>query len=495
VLDTDRQEARDLVLGMLKDKDSRVRDAAVLALGKSGYKDAIPLIQNAAESDSDPAVREDALLALGLSGQKDAALPALLKALNSAGADRRSQRAAFAALGLGLLGEPQGAVEPLRKLYQTAIGRADQADEAACAAVALGMLGDAGSLETFAKVLPARAVSEHVKCYTLHAIGKFGSHPDEKVRAEALKLLLVGLAQKKKEIKQSAILALGSFGETRAIQALVKDGLGDSDNYCKNYAAHSLGRIAGRLGPASQEYRLVARELAKVTENENQDKWLFQAGNVALSSMAYADQEKALLERFEDLGKMNLHSASAVVVSLGMLGSESPAVAKQLQTAFDSRSMPTNIQAYAGLALAMSRAPGAADNLGKLLKGDSRPHADIARTAALALGLVGGAKDADILIECIRGSAGGQTADSAKFFLMGASVQGLGLIADGDTVKKLKPLLSATDWQQRAFAVAALGYVLEEKHEHRVSPRISGIFRHHNYHVTLPVVKAVQSSL
>ena len=335
--------------------------------------------------------------------------------------------------------------------------------------------GDVGRVAQ-REVLPARAVSEHVKCYTLHADGKFGSHPDEKVRAEALKLLLLGLGQKKKEIKQSAILALGFFNETRAIQALVKDGLGDSDNYCKNYAAHSLGRIAGRFGPSSQEYRLVAKELAKVAENENQDKWLFQAGNVALSSMAYADQEKALLERCEDLGKMNLHSASAIVVSLGMLGSESPAVAKQLQTAFDGRSMPTNVQAYAGLALAMSRAPGAAENLGKLLKGDNRPHADIARTAALALGLFGGGKDADLLIDCIKGSAGGQTADSAKFFLMGASVQGLGLIADGDTVKKLKPLLGATEWQQRAFAVAALGYILEEKHENRISPRISGIF-------------------
>jgi hypothetical protein len=48
---------------------------------------------------------------------------------------------------------------------------------------------------------------------------------------------------------------------------------------------------------------------------------------------------------------------------------------------------------------------------------------------------------------------------------------------------------------ERAFATAALGYMMEPKAEHRISPRISGIFRHHNYHVPTGVVKTVQSIL
>jgi HEAT repeat protein len=490
--ETDRQEARDLVLGRLQDPDSHVRDAAVLALGKSGYKDAIPHIQKTADSDVDPAVREDALLALGLSGQTDAAMPYLLKALNSPGTDKREHRAAYAALGLGLLGNREGAAESLRKLYQTAVSRQDMTDEAVCAATALGMLGDPSALPMFEKALASRAVPDAIRCFTLHAVGKFGTHADEKVRRTALNVLITGLQQKKDTVRQAALLGFGSFNEAVAISTLLgKDGIGDPDTYAKIYSAHSLGRIAGRMGPASKEYQRIAKELAEVSENQNKDRWLFQAGNIALSSMAYAGQEKRLLDQLGEKS-LNMHSASAVALSLGLLGSESPAVVDRLKGLFEGR---TPERAYAGLALAMTGNPKATASISKMFADESRPNADLARSAALAIGLVGGTKECDLLVDILKGSVGGQSADSAKFFLKGSAVQALGLIGDGDTVKKLKPLLESKDWDQRAFATAALGYVLEPAAENRVSPRISSIFRHHNYRLSVPVVKAVQSTL
>jgi HEAT repeat protein len=494
--ETDRQEARDLVLGRLQDPDSHVRDAAVLALGKSGYKEATNYIQKTAESDVDPAVREDALLALGLSGQ-DAALPYLLKALNTPSTDKREHRSAYAALGLGLLGNRDGASEALRKAYQAAIARPDMADEAVAAATALGMLGDPAALPVFEKALASPRVPEAVHCFTVHAAGKYGTHADEKVRKAALNVLFSALQNKKDTVRQSALLALGFYNDPMAISSLLgKDGLDDPDPYAKVFAAHSLGRIAGRMGPASKEYKAIAAELSKISENDRKNRWLFQAGSVALSSMAYAGQEKHLLDQLGEKG-LNIHSASAVALSLGLLGSESPAVGQKLHELFASKASGTSVQAYSGLALAMAGNSKALDGLAKVFSDETRPNADVARSAALAIGLVGGAKDCDLLIQILNGTVGGQQSDSTKFFLKGAAVQGLGLIGDGDVVKKLKPLLESKEWDQRAFATAALGYVLEPTQENRVSPRISGIFRHHNYRLSgsVPVVKAVQSTL
>ncbi len=492
--ETDRQEAMALVVGRLNDGDSHVRDAAVLALGKSGFKEALPFLQNVATSDADFAVREDALLALGLSGHSDVALPYLLKALTGSSTDRREKRAAYAALGLGLLGTPEGAVEPLRKLYETSVSRVGMEDEAACSALALGMLGDAAALPLFEKVLAARNSAESVKCFTLHALGRYGQHADEKVRGSALRAVIASLGGKT-EVRQSALLALGSFNDLKAIQALAKEGFSKADPYAKNFSAHSLGRIASRLGPTSKEYALIAKELAEIAKNDKKDKWLFQAGTLALASMACGDHEKTLMEMVPELKKLDLNSQSSVVLALGLLGTDSPATEKQLQTLFSSRSSGTGVQAYAGLALALSGDASAAADLSKTLTSDSRPHADVARTAALSIGLVGGADEARVLVDVLTGKVAVQQADSARFFLKGAAVQGIGLIGDAESVKLLKPVLESSDWEQRAFATAALGYLMEPKAEYRIAPRLSDLFRHHNYHVALPVVKQVQSAL
>ena len=47
------------------------------------------------------------------------------------------------------------------------------------------------------------------------------------------------------------------------------------------------------------------------------------------------------------------------------------------------------------------------------------------------------------------------------------------------------------------IAIGGVLYIrnLEPAAENRVAPRISGIFRHHNYRLSVPVVKAVQSTL
>jgi len=492
--ETDRQEAFALVQGLVTDTDSHVRDAAVLALGKSGFKEALPLIQKIAESDPDFAVREDALLALGLSGQADVAFTPLLKALTSPATDRREKRAAFAALGLGLLGQAEGAVAPLRKLYQASAGRAGAENEAACAAVALGMLGDAEALQIFDAALRFRGTPDEVKCYTLHALGRFGQNPDEKIRKKAF-AIIKGAMGAKAEIRASAILALGSFNDLDAITLLVKDGLSKADPYGKNFAANSLGRIAGRLGPTSREYPLIAKKLSEVAENDKKDKWLFQAGTLALAGMACGEHEKTLGEFAADLKKLDPHVSSVVILSMGLLGSDSPGTEKMLQGIFESRASGTNVQAYAGLAMAMMDSPTAAADLSRTLTADSRPPADVARSAALAVGLVGGAKEAQMLVDVLTGKVASQAADSARFFLKGAAVQGLGLIGDADSIKALKPVLESKSWEERAFAAAALGYMMEPKLEYRVAPRLSDIFRHHNYHVSLPVVKTVQGNL
>ncbi len=493
--DGDRRAALDLAMERLRDRDSHVRDAAAIALGKSGSREAIPYLEMTAALDGDPAVREDALLALGLSGRRSEALPALLKALATPARGPLDRGPAFAALGLGLLGDREGAAGPLRALYGAASERPDREEAAIAAAAALGLLGDAAALPLFEKALASRNTGDPVKAFTLHAVGKFGSHADASVRRSALGILAAALGDRK-ELKRSALLALGGFAEDDAIALLVDGGLTDPDGPCRNFAAHSLGRIAGRLGPASREYGIVERRLARLVENDRRDRCLFQAGNLALSTMACADRSKQLVDLAGEMGRLNLHSASSVVLSLGLLGPGSREAAKEIQDAFESRAAGASVQAYAGLAMAMTEAPGTADALSGALKDAAASGADVARTAALAVGLVGGRKEADLLVEVLLGKAGGRAAGGDRFFVLGAAVQGLGLIGDGDTVGKLRPLLECREsWQQRAFATAALGYILERDPANRVSPRISGIFRHHDYLMAVPLVRAVQSTL
>ena len=493
--ETERLIARDLVMGRLKDAQAQVRDAAILALGKSGYKEAVPFLAEAASNDVDPQVREDALLALGLSGQRDAALPVLLKALDTPSTDKRERRAAFAALGLGLLGDRENAAPRLRDLYKRAAAAPNMADEAACTAVALGMLGDAEAIAIFEKFLASSATPESVKVYTLHALGKYGT-ADEKVARQAQTLVTHALKDRKQTVKRAAVLALGSFSESYG--ALIAEGLDDSDPYTKGFAAASLGRIAARMDPSSREYKVIAAELAKSAEGEKKDRWLSQASNIALAGMAYGDHEKFLMDAIkEGLTKINPHNASSVVLSLGLLGTDSPAARKALEDALRSRGSGTSVQAYSGLALAMAGAPKATEELrGVLTSTVDRPPADVARSLALGLGLVGGKQDVDLLIGVLKGERFESFSYTARHFIRGTSVIAIGLIADAETVKKVQPLLtSPREWEQRAFATAVLGYLLEPSEERRVSPRIGEIFRHHNYTQALPVVQAVQSIL
>jgi len=80
--------------GATEHSSTRVRDAAVLALGKTGRREAVRLLARRL-SDCDPVIRRHALLALGLTKQKDA-LPHLRRSLVD-----KSLRS-WAALGLAL---------------------------------------------------------------------------------------------------------------------------------------------------------------------------------------------------------------------------------------------------------------------------------------------------------------------------------------------------------------------------------------------------------
>lgn len=493
--ETERNAAFDLVMERLRDPDSHVRDAAVIAAGKSGRAGAIPSLLRIATYDRDPAVREDALLALGLSGRRREVLPYLLEALQAPRKEGRGNPHAFAALGLGLLGDREGAAEPLRALYESAAFRPDRGDEAAAAATALGMLGDPGAIPLFARALASRTCPAAVRSFTLHALGKFGAHPDAGLRGEAFALVRSALEARGGR-RAAALLALGGFPGPEAAALLADEGLVDPDPACRIYAAHALGRVAGRAGPGSREFALAEERLSRVAEKDRRDRWLFQAGNLALAGASAPGREKRLLELAAEERELNLHSASSVVLSLGLEGTGSPEAAERLRLSYGNRSSGSAVQAYAGLGLGLSDAPGAAEALSRLLRSDVPPNASVARASALALGLVGGAEESDLLVAVLRGEAGATGEGADRFFVLGAAVQALGLIADGGAVDRLRPLLDpAMRWERRAFATAALGYLLEPDPAHRVAPRLSEIFRHHDYLVPLPVVRAVQSTL
>ena len=153
------------------------------------------------------------------------------------------------------------------------------------------------------------------------------------------------------------------------------------------------------------------------------------------------------------------------------------------------------MRAYAGLALALSGAPGASSALARGLSSDAKSPAEVSRAAALGLGLAGGEGAQGILVGILEGAGGDEVAQGDGYWVLGAAVQGLGLLGDASLVERLGPLTADASWARRAFAVAALGYLVERVPARRVAPRLSEVFRHSDHRLSLSVVRAVQGAL
>jgi HEAT repeat protein len=245
----------------LRDRDARLREAAIEALGGIGGADSAAALATAVGDDRST-VRQAAAPALARAGGPGA-VPALRTAL--AHKDPATRRAAAAALGL--LTDP-AAAEALR----ACTGDRDRAVRDA-AMHALAALGTSGAVDALCAALlegdrdaRASAVSalrsfewtptgSRQRAVLAVLRGRYGDAAVE--GAEGVQPLLVALGDKEPAARRGAAEALGGVEDPRVLEALAPL-LGDHDATVRDAAARSLAR----RGPAA------AGELARALQDE-----------------------------------------------------------------------------------------------------------------------------------------------------------------------------------------------------------------------------------
>jgi len=233
----------------LEDDDERVRRRAISALGQIWRLP--PLVRL---GDDSPAVRQGAALALGQVRDRRVVRP-LVAALR----DQDGSVGASAATALGQLGDAQ-AVEPLVSALLTSKEPAARQS----AAEALGNLGDRRAVEPLVAALKdrerdvrrrvatalgqlkdGRAIQPLIALCTDKGVQERVVKALAQIGGPAVPALIAACREGERDVRISAIAALGQMGGAQALEALLLSLREDRDGLVRAYAAMSLGQIGG----------------------------------------------------------------------------------------------------------------------------------------------------------------------------------------------------------------------------------------------------------
>jgi HEAT repeat protein len=454
----------------LTDSSSWVRDAAALALGKLGAPEAIgPL--TARLSDNDPDIQEDALLALGLTGHKDALKP-LMDTLGGTDPNRK----AFAALGLGLLGFRESV--PVLSGEFAAMTRSPKTKEvAACIAVAMGMLGDESAVKNLGQSLKSR-VEPEVKMHVCQALGRIGG-------ADAFSWLQRAFNVREKAVGAAAALAMSNFPDAQAVSFLLKNGLKSSDKMTKLYSIVSLGRIGRALLPDDKLRKAMIKDLKETAESPMKDKYTAMYATLGLAIMGDKSANDFFLEHLaeDNRAKWSKETHSAMAMALGLL--EDKRSIRDLREIVVRGRVEDDYRGYAALALGIMGDVASKDTILRTME-DEKKKRDLLRSGCWAVGLLGEKKDIPSLIGFL------EIDGADKHEVRGAAAIAIGLIGDSSAVAPLlKIVRDDTSPQNRAFAIAALGCLIDKD----PVPRIPQIFMNTHFREEMGIAHDVLMNL
>jgi HEAT repeat protein len=428
-----------------------IRDAAVIAMGKLGIPEVVPFLVERLQKDKDADVREDALLALGLTRQADAYDP-LIDALG----DYRFK--AYAALGLGLLGE-KAAVAPLLKEYRSLVNQRDETT-AACLAIAIGALADETAVNALAEPLK-KPGNDTLKVFICQALGRIPCDDSEK-------WLLRVLNGKNNAVKAAAVLSLSEFKDKQVFSALSSGKTFSASRMANVYSQVALARFASGLPEKDKMRGAVVAQLRKSAEKPQKDMYVAMYATLGLAMMGDTSCSQFFLENLEvDNTKLQVENRTAMAIALGFLGDRQ---ALSLLRANGSKGEP-DMQGYAALALGILGEVDAKDVVRKELL-DVRGKAVVQRSACWALGLLGDRSDIDLLIRAL------QFEGAEKHTVRGAAAIAIGLIGDASAVDKLMKVAKRDrNTSNQAFAIAALGCLIDKD----AVPRLPQLFMNTHY--------------
>jgi len=420
-----------LMMEMLTDEDEEVRTSAAVALGKFGWKPAIPALLERFSGDDVKQVREAALIGLLL--MRDPGLAARLRDL---ALDRKQERRArcWSMMALGLLGQAD---------FLTQVSGADAGvrlqgpgstiDELrGVATLGLGFAGSSGAVPPLLKA----ALSER---YPRPARGYAGSalaHLADPLAAPEM-LELVEDSKADDYARAGAAIALGAMvgpEEDSFIDVMGKKAQRDRDGALRSLLTMSLGRIGGERA---------ATHIAAALRDADRD----QRGFLLLAlGMTRDPQGAQILEReFDQLHSAQERGACALGLALAGYKKAAPMLRDRLL-----RGHPGYVP-HGMVALGILDDAGSIPVVQKILRDERDPATR--REGAVALALLRRGSAIPELVALL------ERCDS--MWTRGAVAAALGMVGDDRAVEPL--LAIARDrrrqGEERAVALAALGRI------------------------------------
>lgn len=449
-----RTVVRDEVLPALKraltDRYHPNREAAILALGKSGDASCVFDLLSALK-DGDQAVQEAGTLALGLLGRAEA-VDHLLGVFGDTSAGRelvgRPGRVndalrGYAAFSLGLLKDLRASA-PLLAAVKTASASSTgsaSTEVAVFAAAGLGLLGDHGVIPDLCRIVadPARDATLRGACSV--ALGKLGDRSPSIV-----KVLEAALAARQAEVVQGAASALGQLArpsDESAVDALVHTVEKGEDVLARAFALMSLGRIGGQ--------KSLEATISQLKKNGTLAGYAPIAAALAAKGTERSAEVRRELRRVHQDGDTQVRGSC--LLAFGLMGATGE-IPLLLKAATDEKNLSERTAAVA--ALGLLGAVEARPVFEQILATGGPQDAELRHEAAIGLGLIGRRGEAvSRLLKAL--------GDGGSTYLRAGCALALGLVGGREAVPGLRDLAIGVDVnpEARCFASGALGLLAE----------------------------------
>jgi HEAT repeat protein len=427
-----------------KERDARVREAAVLALARTHDESVLPWL-GIAYDDSNLYVRTIAVIALGIS-QIQGAVPTLESIYKNG---ESKEISSYAAVAVGLVGG-EAANKVFKKWLEPRFFKAQDRFLQQAIAFGAGLTEDPNLGPLIRSTLIEKVSDDRItNSYLVLSLGRL------KDRA-ANAILLEYMDDKDTQIRRSAAIALGATAtpsDKDVVDGLIKRIETDSDNIMRNFCYISLGMIGGETVEA-----FLVKQLDEVKR-----AYLPYVG-LAVGLTRNPEYGPKLFRQFMDTKDLNTRGALAI--GLGLLKSRD--AIGELRKALDNGGDPI-YRSYCALALGMI---GDTESVKRLTETymDSN-DVELLHRSATALGLIGDRS----ITKAMYGMLDKSTPDIRRI----STAYNLGLIGDQKAIDFLKELVSSRNenTRLRAFALLGLGLLTDEK----PTPVVSKISRNNNY--------------
>ena len=355
----------------LDDDSARLRQAALISLGRLQDKESIPKMV-AMLQDGNLSVRSSAVLALGLCGGGKARYILLNVAKNTDSAKKlvgdstvSAEMRSFAEALLALTGS-MGAEATLQSIAQNA---SCNIEVRAMALEGLGLLGGEKSVSFLAEFSQVQKTDFRLLSAAVCALGKTES-------PVAVPLLQQHLKSKHNAVRQSAALGLGRAaprGDEIAVKHLFRCFSQTTDRVLKGFALVSIGQIGG-----PEALRCLRLVLSRGTSADL--PWVCLGLGIALRN---APQEKVPLNMIEELTKCgNRSTQGAVAIGLGLARSRE--AVKELTRLIKEGDEPY-LRGYCAMALGLIGDHSSVEPLREALACENNPPLQTQSALALSL--------------------------------------------------------------------------------------------------------------